>query len=172
MAEHTFAQKISAVFRNVHDAAAAYMWLRSRYDENHISVLLPDKNRDAFHLAVRDHHVDSELDSTTKTEASGAAGVVMGAGLFALAGLALSGVGLLVAGPLAAALAGGAAGAMVGGLYGGLVGLGFPEDSARAYEKAIQEGAIAIVIMTHNDQEVRLVTKRFQSLRGEHIITV
>ena len=93
--------------------------------------MLSERSREAFERAVHNERVESNRDSSPKAEATGAAGVAVGAGLFALAGLSLSGLGLLAAGPAVAALAGGGVGAMVGSLVGGLVGYGFPEESTR-----------------------------------------
>ena len=66
------------------------------------------------------------------------------AGGFALSGgaaiaaigtsLVIPGLGLVVAGPLAAALAGAGAGGTAGGLIGALVGHGMPEDRTKKYE--------------------------------------
>jgi len=172
MADKPLFQRITAVFRNVPDAAAAYMWLHGHFDKNHILVLLPDRERDAFHASIKDNLNQSDLDSLPESEESGAAGVIIGAGLFALAGLALTGLGLLAAGPITAALGGGISGAMIGGLVGGLVGFGFPEASAHAYEKALKDGCIAIGVMIHDDQQVKLVSEQFQRLHGENIITI
>jgi len=60
--------------------------------------------------------------------------------------IALPGVGLVTAGPLAAALAGAGAGALTGGLVGALVGLGIPEDRARLYDEGLQHGGIVMAL--------------------------
>lgn len=172
MADKPRYQRITAVFRDVPDAAAAYMWLHSHFDKRHILVLLPDKVRDAFHASIKDNLDQSDLDSIPESEEAGRHGVIIGAGLFALAGLALTGLGLLAAGPITAALGGGISGAMIGGLIGGLVGFGFPEASAQAYEKALKDGYIAIGVLIHEEQQVKLVIEQFQRLHGEHIITI
>lgn len=166
------AHHITALFRSVDDAVSAYQWLRALgFEEGQISVLLSDCSRDAFEAGVRRHHLESNLTSSTQAEASGAAGIAVGAGLFALAGVALSGLGLVVAGPLVAALAGGGVGAMVGPLVAGLVGYGFPEESAHAYEQALKQGGVALGVTPRDAEQARLVTEQFQALRGEHLIT-
>jgi hypothetical protein len=170
MPEQRQIHRVTAVFRSVSDAAAAYLWLRRHFDESHVSVLLSDKTQHAFHKSVHNTHVASDRDSFPEAEASGAAGVLGGAGLFALAGLSLSGLGLFAVGPIASAMAGGIVGSMVGGLVGGLVGFGFPEESAHAYGNAIQEGATAVGILTHDKQEAALVIEQFRNLHGEHIL--
>ena len=50
--------------------------------------------------------------------------------------IAVPGLGLVVAGPIAAALAGAGAGAAAGGLIGAMVGAGIPEDrGAKEYKR-------------------------------------
>jgi hypothetical protein len=164
--------RVTAVFRDVADAAAAYCWLRGRFEETKVGLLLSEKGKEAFRSAVLCSLPATDRASTPGAEASGAAGVAVGAGVLALAGLALSGVGLVAAGPLAAALAGGTVGAMVGGLVGGLVGYGFSETSAKAYAGVLENGGIAVGVLTHDQQQVELVRQQFQQFRGEQIIVL
>ena len=72
----------------------------------------------------------------------GAAGLVVG-----LMGLAIPGVGPIVAaGPLAAALAGAGVGAVAGGLIGGLTGAGVSEDDANYYAEAVRRGGALVTV--------------------------
>jgi len=171
MAAHLH-HRLTAVFRDVSDAAAAYRWARQNFDERHVSVLFSEETSEAFHRAVHNTHLETDRRSSAEAETTGAAGVAVGAGLFALAGAALAGVGLVAAGPIAAALAGGTVGAMVGPLVGGLVGYGFPELSARAYEEAIHKGAVAVGVMTPDDRVVSVAADRFRQLHGEQILSL
>src|SRR3954464_8835783 len=99
---------------------------------------------------------DSDTSTTVSTAETGpvtkgaVAGGVLGgaAGLAAsLAGLAIPGVGpILAAGPIVAALAGAGAGAVTGGLIGALTGLGMPEYEAKRFEGRIRSGAILMSV--------------------------
>jgi len=72
----------------------------------------------------------------------GAAGLIVG-----LMGLAIPGIGPIVAaGPLAATLAGAGAGAVAGGLIGGLTGVGVPEEEAHVYAEAVRRGAALVTV--------------------------
>jgi hypothetical protein len=108
--------------------------------------------------------------------AGGAIGTAVGAAVAAVAAigttLLLPGLGLVVAGPLAAALAGGGAGAVASGVIGGLVGLGLPESNARAYEQALREGGIILGVVPHESEDAFLIKGKFQDLGGENIIIV
>jgi uncharacterized membrane protein len=72
----------------------------------------------------------------------GAAGLIVG-----LMGLAIPGIGPIVAaGPLAATLAGAGVGAVAGGLIGGLTGAGVPEEEAQAYAEAVRRGGALVTV--------------------------
>ncbi len=89
-------------------------------------------------------------DSLEGAGVGGAIGAAVGGTLAALAAVGTSliipGLGLIVAGPLAAGLAGAGAGGVAGGLVGALVGWGIPEDKARIYEKGIKDGGIVLAV--------------------------
>lgn len=72
----------------------------------------------------------------------GAAGLVVG-----LMGLAIPGIGPIVAaGPLAAALAGAGVGAVAGGLIGGLTDAGVSEEDANYYAESVRRGGALVTV--------------------------
>ena len=85
------------------------------------------------------------------------------------ANIVLPGLGIILAGPLAAALAGGGAGAVAGGLIGGLVGLGIPESNAQAYHEALRDGGVVIGVTPHEEMDAAAIQRDFQNLHGENI---
>jgi hypothetical protein len=89
----------------------------------------------------------------------GAAGLVVG-----LMGLAIPGVGPIVAaGPLAAALAGAGVGAIAGGLIGGLTGAGVPEDEAHVYAEAVRRGGALVTVRADEGraEDAAAIMRRF-----------
>ncbi len=56
----------------------------------------------------------------------------------------IPGLGLVVAGPIAAGLAGAGAGGITGGLMGSLIGWGISEDKAKIIESEIKSGGIML----------------------------
>lgn len=109
--------------------------------------------------ALPDGAAASSPTGDTATETSGTAGsagrgalaggMIGGtAGLIAgLAGLALPGVGPLVAaGPIAAALTGAGLGAIAGGLIGGLRAIGVSDTDAEYYAEAVRRGGALVVV--------------------------
>jgi uncharacterized membrane protein len=93
--------------------------------------------------------------TVVKTEGDGTAtgavaGGVLGgaAGLAAsLMGLAIPGIGpILAAGPIVAALAGAGAGAVAGGLIGSLTDLGVEKDEAELYAESVRRGGSLVTV--------------------------
>ena len=98
--------------------------------------------------ATTDRSSVSETGANTATGAAaggvlgGAAGLVVG-----LMGLAIPGIGPIVAaGPIAAALAGAGVGAVAGGLIGGLTGVGVSEDDASYYAESVRRGGALVTV--------------------------
>jgi Heat induced stress protein YflT domain len=125
--------------------------------ERAIRRLLDDGiDRDSISIAMKDVREATSLSEDTGANdlsAEGAtAGVVSGAGVGALVGLAmvgstvlLPGIGtFLIGGPIAAALTGAGIGAVSGGLIGGLIGAGIPEEEAHHYAAGIERGGIFV----------------------------
>ena len=97
----------------------------------------------------------ARTEEANETTASGAAtGVLTGGALGGVAGLAASLMGLaipgvgpiLAAGPIAAALAGAGAGAVAGGLIGGLTDMGVPEEHAQYYAEQVRRGGALVTV--------------------------
>ena len=79
-----------------------------------------------------------------------------------LAGLAIPGIGpILAAGPIAAALGGALGGAGLGAVTGGLIGaltdMGVPEHEARHYENAVREGKTLLTVRAQDDASAERV---------------
>lgn len=134
-------------FSDRDSAERAYGSLRDRgYSNDDVNVLMSDE--------ARSRHFSDGTDTELGSKALEGAGVgsAVGGTLGAIIGgiaaigtsVLLPGLGLIVAGPLAAALAGAGAGGLTGGLVGALIGAGIPEDEARRYEQDLQNGNIVM----------------------------
>ena len=89
--------------------------------------------------------VPADVDSSGTAIGVGT-GAVLGGALAAM-GLAVPGIGwLIAAGPLAAALAGASIGAAAGGVIGALVDIGVPGVEAEAYAAAVRSGATLVTV--------------------------
>jgi len=98
--------------------------------------------------AVKVTTADDASDVATGAAAGGALGGAVGLAA-SLLGLAIPGIGpILAAGPLAAALAGAGAGAVAGGFVGTLTELGVPDSEAGNYAENIRRGGALVTILT------------------------
>ncbi len=104
----------------------------------------------------------------------GAIGTTTGAiaGAIAAIGttLVLPGLGLVIAGPIAAGLAGAGAGGIAGSVLGALVNSNFSENDAKDYEKALTEGGIVISITSHSKDVDQALEDEWKSYGGENFL--
>lgn len=105
---------------------------------------------------VSDQMRDAGYDPTTNIgTGAGVGAAIGGAGglLLSLAGLAVPGIGpILAAGPLVAALGGAGIGAAVGSIVGALTNLGIPEEEAGHYAESVRRGDVLVTVRTNDAQ--------------------
>jgi hypothetical protein len=147
---------VTGLFDDRESAERAYQSLTTRgYTKDDVNLIMSDETRKK-HFA--DKH-DSELgDKAWEDAGKGAAiGGGIGATLAAIAAIgttiALPGLGLLIAGPLAAGIAGAGAGGLTGGLIGALVGNGVPKEHAEEYESGIKKGGVFMGVNPRSDED-------------------
>ena len=141
---------IVGLFDNFSEAEAVVRDLeRAGYDRSDISLVANESSRGS----ARTTTTTSRSDDGGAAEGAGTGAVIGGvtggvAGLLAsLAGLAIPGIGpVLAAGPLVAALTGAGVGAVAGGLIGALTSAGVPEEHARYYEEGIRRGGTLVTV--------------------------
>lgn len=142
---------VTGLYETPNRAAKAVEALESHgIPSDDISLLIGDNfDRDAF--AVKTH---SKLAKGVAAGATGggALGALVG-GLTAVGAVATGGTGLLVAGPIVAALAGAGTGATAGGVLGGLVGAAIPEHEVKHYEDALNKGSVLIGVTCDDDSD-------------------
>jgi hypothetical protein len=115
-----------------------------------ISLLTVDRfDHDAFTVET---HTKAAEGVGVGAASGGALGALI-AGLTAVGTIATGGAGILVAGPLAAALAGAGAGAAAGGVLGGLIGAATPEHEIKHYEDALARGSVLVGVSCNKDEQ-------------------
>lgn len=131
------------LFDNKEQAELAFIEaVKLGYKPEEINVVLSEDSRKK--------HYESEL-ATPESDASGKgllAGGVLGGTIGGTIGalialgtnLAVPGLGLIIAGPIAGA------GGISGGLLGAMIGWGMPEESTEAYEKGLKRGEIILAV--------------------------
>jgi hypothetical protein len=145
-------ESLVQIFDSFDDAGRAYEYLLSKgYDRDEIDVIMSQATRDKFGAqegeAPKRGDEDDEVAEKKVFKSAGAMAVVGGlSGFLAALGasILLPGVGLIVAGPLAAL--GATTGALVGGIYGVPLTDENNEKDARTveFEKAMREGKILV----------------------------
>jgi hypothetical protein len=176
MATATKQKMVTAVFRDRPNAIRALEWLLAHgYTNREINLLMSEATKKNLYAHQKEGHEKAGTHALEGMATGGAIGTAVGATAAAIAAIGTSlvipGLGLVIAGPLAAALAGAGAGAVTGGAIGGLVGLGIPEANAHAYEQALREGGIAIGVVPHSREDESRIEKLFTDLQGENVIT-
>lgn len=164
---------MSGMFRDRSSAEKAYHSMSSRgYGKDDVNVMMSDDTRKTH---FGDDTPDSELGDKAMEGAGvgsaigGTAGAIIGAIAAIGTSVALPGLGLIIAGPLAAALAGAGAGGLTGGLVGALVGSGIPEEHAAEYEKGIKDGGIVMGVKPRNAEDAKYFEEEFRRHNGDKI---
>lgn len=166
------ARLLTALFRSSQGAERAYRSLKDRgYSDSEINVLMSDATRDKHYGGG----VETELGNKAMegAGAGGAIGGVLGAVIGGVAAIGtnvlLPGLGLVVAGPLAAALVGAGAGGATGGLVGALIGWGIPEERAKHYEEGIRDGGMVVGVKPKTTEDADYFENEWKTYDGEYI---
>lgn len=159
-------ETITTLFKEPAAAKEAVKELeKNDFSEKEIGLLTIDQNKGDF-LAIEQGSKSSE-----HAVAGGATGGVLGAlaaGLVSVGTLPAVGLGLVAAGPLVSVFSGIGAGTLVGGLVGSLTGLGVQEHQAKAYEKAVGEGAVLLAVQADSRERAEMaktILHRYSALK-------
>ncbi|MDO5509174.1 MAG: hypothetical protein Q4F57_00625 [Weeksellaceae bacterium] len=156
---------VSRVFDDRESAETAYRDLEERgYSREDINVMMSDKTRDTY---FGEDSYKSDLGD--KVAENAGKGSLIGGGIGAVVGaiaaigsnVIFPGLGLVIAGPLAAGLAGAGAGAAAGGLIGALTGMGVPDDEAKYYKDRIKDGGIYMGFEPRGSEDARYMYDRW-----------
>ena len=147
---------VTGLFNDQHSAERAYRTaLDSGYSHNDIDVIMSEETREKYYGKKATLETEVGNKSAEGAAIGGAVGATVGAIAAAVAAvgttLLLPGLGLIVAGPLAAGIAGAGAGGVSAGLIGALIGWAIPEDTLKEYESGLKEGGIVIGVNAKSD---------------------
>ncbi|MEG0043906.1 MAG: hypothetical protein RR763_19745, partial [Massilia sp.] len=163
---------VTGLFPDRASAERAYGTVSERgYNRDDVNLMMSDSTRQT-------HFADTDTELGTKAAEGAGIGAGIGGTIGAvLAGIAavgttlvLPGLGLVVAGPLAAALAGAGAGGITGGLIGALIGAGIPEERAQHYEDGIKGGGILLGVNARSDEDAAHIHKSWTEQGGSHVL--
>jgi hypothetical protein len=164
---------VTGMFSDRDSAERAYGTITERgYTRDDLNLLMSDETRKKHFTSA-----ENKTDLGTKAMEGLGAGSAIGGAVGAIAGvvaalgtsIVLPGLGLVIAGPIAAGLAGAGAGGITGGLIGALVGWGIPEDCAVRYEKGLKSGKIVMGVHPKNDEDARWFEERWKAHKAEDV---
>ena len=165
---------VTGLFRDRESAERAYQSAYDRgYTKDDVNLAMSDETRRRHFGEVGGRQTELGTKAAEGAGIGGAIGGGLGAIAAAIAAvgttIALPGLGLVIAGPLAAAIAGAGAGAATGGIVGALIGWGIPEERVKEYDEGIREGGILMAVRPRNDEDAALIEDSWKSHRGEHV---
>ena len=164
---------LTGMFRDRESTEKAYNELHQRgYTKDDINLVMSDE--------TRKKHFSGEVKDTeigTKAAEGAGKGSAIGSTVGAIAGviaaigtsLVIPGLGIIIAGPIAAGLAGAGAGGITGGVIGALVGSGIPEERAKLYKSGIDKGNIVMGVHPRNGEDAKYFEENWRTNNGEEI---
>ena len=163
---------MTGLFPDRESAERGYSALTERgYSDKDVNLAMTDETRKGFATSG----TQTELGNKAAEGAGigGAIGGTIGAIAAAVAAvgttLVLPGLGLVIAGPLAAAVAGAGAGAATGGIVGALIGWNIPEERVKRYEEGLKKGGILMGFRPRNDDDAEYLHRHWTSNRAQDV---
>lgn len=164
---------MTGMFRDRDSVEKAYNSLHSRgYTQDDINLMMTDETRKT-HFGKDQPETEVGNKAAEGTGIGSAIGGTVGAIAGAVAAIGTSlfipGLGLVIAGPLAAGLAGAGAGSITGGLIGAMVGAGIPEERAKKYEEGLNNGHIVMGVKPRNAEDADYFESEWRTHNGSEI---
>ena len=164
---------VTGLFKDSESVERAYEVISQRdYGTADINVVMSDDTRRRYFSD--DRQINTELGR--KVEEGGELGGPTGGrigmiipALIALGVVALPGLGLILAGPVAVALAAAGAAGVAVGLVGALNDWGIPEERAKQYEAGIHDGGILMGVRPRSDQDAQYFVQQWKAIGGQHL---
>lgn len=165
---------LTGMFHDRESSERAFNSIQERgYAKDDINLIMSDDTR-------KKHFSSEEVKDTeigTKAAEGAGKGSAIGGTVGAVAGvlaaigttLAIPGLGIVIAGPIAAGLAGAGAGGITGGIIGALVGSGIPEARAKLYESGIKEGNIVIGVEPRNEDDAKYFEENWRTNNAKEV---
>ena len=174
MANSTEQRIVTGLFNDRDSAERAYQSVSSRgYDNKDVNLVMSDETRNKHFSKVDGAKTELGTKAAEGAGVGGAIGGTLGAVVAAVAAVgtsvAIPGLGLVIAGPLAAGLAGAGAGGAAGGLVGALIGWGIPEERVKRYESGIKNGGILMGVKARSDEDAAYFQQEWQRNKGTEI---
>jgi hypothetical protein len=171
---------VTGLFTSKENAERGYRSAtRLGYETSDIDVLMSEETRNRYFSPGHDTKTDLSSDSIKDTaedgksadKLGGPAGGTIGTIAPAVAGvgtlLLVPVLGVLAAGPMAAALTAAGAVGLAGALIGALTKWGIPERRVEEYEQGIRAGGILMGVRPRSDEDASNLVREWQASGGE-----
>jgi hypothetical protein len=165
---------VTGLFKDAEDLERAYQVVAQRgYGTGDINVLMSDDARRRYFASEPEPKTELASKVAEGGELGGPIGGTFGTlvpALVAAGGfLAFPALGLVIAGPIAAALTAAGAAGLAFGLMGALSDWGIPEERVRHYEAGIRDGGILIGVKVRSDDDARQIEQQWKAIGGRHV---
>jgi hypothetical protein len=170
---------VTGLFRNRESAELAYRCVAERgYGTPDINLVMSDETRDRYFSAAEQStelgdRAAKDAEKKAATKLGGPLGGTLGTIGAALAAvgtvLVLPTLGIVVAGPVAAALAAAGSVGLAGGLIGALTPWGIPKERIEHYEAGIRAGGILMGVAPRSDEDALYFVERWKASGGEQV---
>lgn len=164
---------MTGLFPDRESAEWGYSSLSDRgYSKDDVNVVMSDDTKKRHFTSAG---TETELGNKAGEGAGvgGAIGGTVGAIAAAVVAIgttiAIPGLGIVIAGPLAAAIAGAGAGAATGGIVGALVGWNMPEERVKKYDEGIRNGGILMGVRPRNDEDAEYLENSWKTNRAQDV---
>lgn len=164
---------MTGLFPDRDSAELGYNALADRgYTKDDVNLVMSEDTKKKHFTAAG---TETELGNKAAEGAGigGAIGGTLGAIAAAVAAvgtaIAIPGLGLVIAGPLAAAIAGAGAGAATGGIVGALIGWGLPEERVKRYDDGIKKGGILMGVHPRTDADAAYLESSWKTNRAQDV---
>jgi hypothetical protein len=161
---------VTGLFKNSESVERAYEVVSERgYGFADINVVMSDDTRRRYFADDRAINIALGRKAAEGGDMGGPMGATLGTLLPALIGMgvvALPGLGLVFAGPIAVGLAAAGAAGVTVGLIAALSDWGIPEGRIRQYQIGIHDGAILMGVKTRSEADARYFERQWQAVGG------
>ena len=165
---------VTGMFADTRSAERAYQVVLDRgYDKDDVNVVMSDDTRKQY--VAEDRPIETDLASKEAEggELGGPKGGRLGIVIPILAAvgaaIAVPGLGLVAAGPIATAVAAAGAAGAAAGIIGLLSDWGIPEERVRHYEEGIRDGGILLSLKARSQVEAREIGRLWEQGGGRHV---
>ena len=164
---------LTGMFRDRRSTENAYDSVQDKgYTEDEVNLIMSKETHEKYFSEDK-----KETELGNKAAAGSGTGSAIGGTIGAITGvvagigtsIVIPGLGLVVAGPIAAGLAGAGAGGIAGGIIGALVGWGIPKERAKIYESGIKNGHIVMGVTPKNDADAKYFEENWHKNNGREI---